>query len=212
MSFLAMGTVYGTLMNFRGEHEALAERMNEAPYGAPPKAPVLYIKTANTWTADGVPVPVPAHVAEVEVFGSVGMVMKSAREVAGYVLMTDFAVAEESFFRPPVRSRCLDGFLGVGATLLPAGDDVDPSRFVLNVLVNGTLRQTMRFAELVRPAARLLADVAEFMTLGPGDVLLLGSDWGRPRARVLDRVELQAEGLGTLTNILAPEAGLKGTA
>ena len=27
--------------------------MNEPPYKAAPKAPVLYIKTANTWSADG---------------------------------------------------------------------------------------------------------------------------------------------------------------
>ena len=43
-----MGTVYGTLLNFQREHTLWAPRMNEAPYQAPPKAPVLYIKTANT--------------------------------------------------------------------------------------------------------------------------------------------------------------------
>ena len=51
MSFVPTGTVYGTLLNFRGEWEAWATRMNEAPYKAPPKAPVLYIKPANTWSA-----------------------------------------------------------------------------------------------------------------------------------------------------------------
>jgi 5-oxopent-3-ene-1,2,5-tricarboxylate decarboxylase/2-hydroxyhepta-2,4-diene-1,7-dioate isomerase len=45
------GTVYGTLLNFRAEVDALwAPQMNEPPYKAPPQAPVLYVKTANTWT------------------------------------------------------------------------------------------------------------------------------------------------------------------
>ena len=84
MSFVPTGTVYGTLLNFRGEWEAWATRMNEAPYQAPPKAPVLYIKPANTWSADGADIPVPARVSEVEVGATIAMVMKSADEVAGY--------------------------------------------------------------------------------------------------------------------------------
>src|SRR5881394_2422606 len=32
MSFLSMGTVYGTLLNFRGELEALGGQVNEPPY------------------------------------------------------------------------------------------------------------------------------------------------------------------------------------
>jgi 5-oxopent-3-ene-1,2,5-tricarboxylate decarboxylase/2-hydroxyhepta-2,4-diene-1,7-dioate isomerase len=42
-------------------------QMDQPPYKAPPKAPVLYVKTANTWSAHGATIPVPAHVPEVEV-------------------------------------------------------------------------------------------------------------------------------------------------
>ncbi|RZA28408.1 MAG: fumarylacetoacetate hydrolase, partial [Proteobacteria bacterium] len=86
MNQLARGTVYGTLMNFRGELDALGPTMNEAPYKAPPKAPVLYVKPANTWSENGAVIRVPAG-AEVEVGGTVAMVMKSATEVAGFVLL-----------------------------------------------------------------------------------------------------------------------------
>ena len=47
------GTVYGALLNFRAELDALAPQMNQPPYKAPPKAPVLYVKTANTWSPHG---------------------------------------------------------------------------------------------------------------------------------------------------------------
>jgi 5-oxopent-3-ene-1,2,5-tricarboxylate decarboxylase/2-hydroxyhepta-2,4-diene-1,7-dioate isomerase len=53
---------------------------------------------------------------------------------------------------------------------------------------------------LVRSAASLLADVTEFMTLSPGDVLALGVAWPAPRVRAGQRVDIVADALGTLSN------------
>jgi 5-oxopent-3-ene-1,2,5-tricarboxylate decarboxylase/2-hydroxyhepta-2,4-diene-1,7-dioate isomerase len=200
------GTVYGTLMNFRGEWEALGDKMHAPPYKAPPKAPVLYIKPANTFSANGATIALPARVPEVEIGATVGMVMKSATEVAGYVLLNDLSIPHDSFFRPPVKLKCLDGFLGVGDRVRARNEAGDPAIFVLQVRVNDELKQTVRFAELVRPAQQLLADVGEFMTLAPGDVLMLGCDASRPRARVGDRIEISMPALGRLANALVAEA------
>ena len=64
MSIGSLRTVYGTLLNFRSEFEAWAPKMGEPPYKAAPKAPVLYVKAANTWSADGAGIPVPPAVPE----------------------------------------------------------------------------------------------------------------------------------------------------
>lgn len=205
MNLDTLATVYGTLLNFRSEVEAWAPKMNEAPYKAPPKKPVLYIKPANTWSNDGTTIPVPARAPQVEVGATIAMVMKAPGQVGGYRLMNDLSLPHASFFRPPVKFKCLDGFLGIGDTLLPAGAEVDPSTFVLEVRINGELKQTVRFSGLVRDAKQLLADVSEFMTLGEADALMLGCDVGRPLAKVGDRIEISAPGLGTLTNTLVAE-------
>lgn len=205
MNTLARGTVYGTLLNFRGELEALGPKMNEAPYKAPPKAPVLYVKPANTWSENGAAIRVPARVPEVEVGASIAMVMKSATEVAGFVLVNDLSIPHESLFRPPVKFKCLDGFLGIGDRVRARNEAGDPAVFKLEVRINGELKQTVRFSQLVRPADKLLADVSEFMTLGPGDMLMLGCDVGRPRARVGDRIDISMPALGTLSNTLVAE-------
>ena len=60
LAFTPRGTVYGTLMNFASEHAALSAQMHEPPYLAPPRAPVLYIKPANTWSRSGDAIGVPA--------------------------------------------------------------------------------------------------------------------------------------------------------
>ena len=204
-----MGTVYGTLLNFRSELAAWAPKMHDAPYKAPPKAPVLYIKTANTRSADGASIPVPARAPQVEIGATIAMVMKAPGEVGGYRLMNDLSLPHASFFRPPVKFKCLDGFLGIGDALLPAGPNVNASKFVLEVRINGALKQTVRFSELLRDARKLLADVSGFMTLGEGDALMLGCDilaqGGRPLAKVGDVIELSAPGFGKLTNTLVAE-------
>lgn len=206
MNLVARGTVYGTLMNFRGELEALGPKMNEAPYKAPPKAPVLYVKPANTWSENGAAIPVPACVPEVEVGATVAMVMKSPTEVGGYVLMNDLSIPQESFYRPPVTAKCLDGFLAIGDRVRARNEAGDPAVFKLEVRINGELKQTVRFSDLVRSADKLLAEVSEFMTLGPGDMLMLGCDAGRPRAKVGDRIDITMPALGTLSSTLVAEA------
>jgi 5-oxopent-3-ene-1,2,5-tricarboxylate decarboxylase / 2-hydroxyhepta-2,4-diene-1,7-dioate isomerase len=203
---LALGTVYGTLLNSQAELGAWAARMNEPPYKSPPKAPVLYIKPANTWSNNGADVPVPASVGEVEVGATVAMVMKAPGEVGGYLLMNDLSVPHASFFRPPVRFKCLDGFLGIGSELVPAVATVDPAGFVLQVRVNGVVAQTVTFDQLVRDAARLLADVGDFMTLDTGDALMLGLGADRPKARPGDLIEISGGPLGTLSNRLVMES------
>lgn len=206
MNTLRRGTVYGTLLNFRGELEALGDRVNQPPYQAPPSAPVLYIKPANTWSENGAAIALPAGVAEVEVGATVAMVMKSGREIAGYVLMSDLSIPHDSFFRPPVKFNCLDGFLGIGDRVRARNEAGDPAVFKLEVRINGELKQTVRFSQLLRPAEKLLADVSEFMSLGEGDMLMLGCDAGRPRAKAGDRIDISMPALGTLTNTLVREA------
>ena len=60
LPWLPQGTVYGALLNFRREWDLWAPQMTEAPYKAAPQAPVLYIKTANTFAPCGAAIAVPA--------------------------------------------------------------------------------------------------------------------------------------------------------
>jgi 5-oxopent-3-ene-1,2,5-tricarboxylate decarboxylase/2-hydroxyhepta-2,4-diene-1,7-dioate isomerase len=209
MPWLPFGTVYGTLLNFRAEHDALRARMDEPPYKAAPGAPVLYIKTANTWTPHGRAIELPATVQQVEVGATIAMVMSDASTVAGHVLMNDLSLphdgASGGFFRPPVKHRCLDGFLGIGPALRDAGQAHDPSRFTLEVRINDAVRQRVDFSGLLRDAGTLLREVSDFMTLRAGDVLMLGCDTGRPMARAGDRIDIAAPGFATLSNTLVQE-------
>lgn len=199
VSWMPAGTVYGTLLNFRREHALWASRMNDAPYKAPPQAPVLYVKTANTFTPAGQAIPLPAG-APVQVAASLGLVMGDDG-VMGAVLFNDVAIAHESYYRPPIKTRCVDGFLGVGVECVPLAQLGGLSGLVdlqLDLHINGVHQQTAALADLVRDTTTLLADVNEFMALRPGDVLMLGSDCladgTRPLVHAGDTVEITAPG------------------
>jgi 5-oxopent-3-ene-1,2,5-tricarboxylate decarboxylase/2-hydroxyhepta-2,4-diene-1,7-dioate isomerase len=205
MSFMPTGTVYGVLLNFRAEVEALAPQMSQPPYKAPPQAPVLYVKTANTWSPHGSAIEVPSNAPEVEVGATIGMVIGADGDVEGFVLMNDLSIPHASFFRPPVKFKCVDGFLGIGPAMRDAQEVADPASFSLEVRIDGELRQSVDFSQTVRSAAQLLSEVGAFMTLARGDVLMLGCDAGRPLARPGDRIEISAPGFETLRNTLGGE-------
>lgn len=207
-AFMPTGTVYGTLLNFKAELTAMQPQMIQPPYTAPPQAPVLYVKPANTWTANGESIAVPTRVSEVEIGATVAMFVLNKQ--VRYVLMNDLSIPHSSFFRPPVKFKCLDGFLSIGSQTIESDQ---AQNFKLEVRVNGQVVQSLDFAHLVRPATQLLADVGEFMTLRDGDVLMLGCDslanGKRPTAKVGDRIDISSPShpaLGILSNTLVAEA------
>jgi 5-oxopent-3-ene-1,2,5-tricarboxylate decarboxylase/2-hydroxyhepta-2,4-diene-1,7-dioate isomerase len=200
------GTVYGALLNFQQEWQIKAPQMPEAPYKGAPKAPVLFIKTANTFTPSGGRIALPSTVAEVDIGANLAWIFGPDAQPVACVLVNDVSIPHESYYRPPVKFKCVDGFLGVGATAQSI-EQVSTDAVVLTVKLNGQLVQRLNYADTVRKSQALLADISEFMTFQEGDVLLLGSDClpdgKRPRAKAGDVVEISADGFDTLVNSFA---------
>ena len=212
---LHRGTVYGTLLNHRDALAALGAAVHELPYKAPPKAPVLYIKPRNTWARAGDAIVVPAGASELEIGATVGLVIGRAAcrvheaealsFVAGCVIVNDVSVPHASYYRPSLRFKARDGFCPIGP-VVPLERVGSLDALPVRVEVDGVLVHRSSTAGLIRPAARLLAEVSEFMTLAPGDVLMLGVAAGASRARAGQRVSILIDGLGQLDNPLVAEA------
>jgi 5-oxopent-3-ene-1,2,5-tricarboxylate decarboxylase/2-hydroxyhepta-2,4-diene-1,7-dioate isomerase len=202
------GTVVGPLLNDPAALVAMGEAVHAAPYKAPPRAPVLYVKPRNTLAGSGTAVGVPADAPGLEVVATLGLVIgraacrvptsRAADHVAGWVLVADLSVPHASFYRPSVRFKARDRSCLVGAALAAPGSSFDPQAARLRVVIDGQVAQDLTLAGLQRPAARLLEDVSEFMTLHPGDVLLLGARHGAPVAHAGQRFAVECEGLGRL--------------
>jgi 5-oxopent-3-ene-1,2,5-tricarboxylate decarboxylase/2-hydroxyhepta-2,4-diene-1,7-dioate isomerase len=209
------GQVYGVLLNHRPALAALGAAVDAAPYKAPPKAPVLYLKPRNTQVAGGSAVSVPRGVPALEVGAALGLVVgrtacavpasEALAHVAGVVAVADLSVPHESFYRPSVRLKARDGFCPLGPQVLPLAAVGDVDALPVQVLVDGRLVHTADTGDRVRSAAQLLADVSAFMTLAPGDVLLTGVAHGAPRVGPGHEVEVRIGALAPLRFSLRAE-------
>ncbi|MFP3547774.1 fumarylacetoacetate hydrolase family protein, partial [Rhizobium sp. SIMBA_035] len=57
--------------------------------------------------------------------------------VAGYTIVNEFSLPENSYYRPAVKAKCRDGFCALGPELVPAAEVPDPHALSLELWVNG---------------------------------------------------------------------------
>lgn len=209
-----IGTVYGVLLNDAATVARWSPAFHEAPYKAPPVAPILYIKPRNTFADDGAVVAVPSDPGVVRIEATIGAVIgrtatriraADARSfVKGFVVVSDISLPLASIHRPAIRQRCRDGFCPIGA--MTVSDGFDPDAASVAITIDGVEVHRRTLAPLVRPLPKLLEDVTAFMTLDEDDILLLGAPDDMPLARPGNRVAIAVAGLRTLTHGLVLEA------
>jgi 5-oxopent-3-ene-1,2,5-tricarboxylate decarboxylase / 2-hydroxyhepta-2,4-diene-1,7-dioate isomerase len=214
--FRLSGRVYGTLVNHRSALQLIGEAVSAAPYKAAPQGPVLYIKPRNTLVGPGAVVVVPRDVDELEVGACLGVVIGRTAcavpegsvmdFVAGYLIVNDVSVPHTVYYRPSIRFKARDGFCPMGPTVVARDAVPNPDNLRIDVFVDGGLQQSANTSELVRPVARLLADITDFMTLSPGDVLAVGAAAPAPRVRAGQKVAIEIDGVGRLETSFVEEA------
>ena len=213
-SDIATGTLFGIALNYQGLLHSRLDEFNQPPYQKPPQKPVLFIKTPNTRSVDGQAVIAPTG-ERLQPGPALGVVIgKTASRVAeqdalahvaGYVIVNEFSLPEDSYYRPAVKAKCRDGFCALSSDVIPTGEVPDAHGLVLTLLVNGEVRQENTTANFVRSIPRLIAELSEFMTLHAGDVLITGTPEGRVDVQPGDTVEVEISGLGRLVNHIQAE-------
>jgi 5-oxopent-3-ene-1,2,5-tricarboxylate decarboxylase/2-hydroxyhepta-2,4-diene-1,7-dioate isomerase len=204
------GAVYGALLNHRSALAVLGPTANQPPYNAPPNAPVLFIKPRNTLALSGSVVRIPVGTPELEVGACLGVVIGrpackvseslALDYVAGYLIVADVSIPHSNYHRPSIRFKARDGFCPLGPAVTARAAVANPDALTIRTYLDGALVQSASTADLIRPAGRLLADVTEFMTLAPGDVLALGAAGPLPRVRPGQTLRIEIDGLGSLSN------------
>ncbi len=160
---------------------------------------MLYLRPRNTWSSNGAAIPLPVDAKQLKMAGTIGVVMGRLNHVAGYVAVNDVSIPHESYYRPAIRQRCRDGFCVIGS------ETTDRMPEEIRISINGELRCSANVDDLVRPIDRLLADISEFLTLQPGDIVLVGEPYDAPLAQAGDRVRVEMDGLPALENEVVPE-------
>ncbi|MBC3378962.1 fumarylacetoacetate hydrolase family protein [Serratia fonticola] len=199
------GTVFSVALNHRSQLDAWDQAFRAAPYQTPPKTPVWFIKPRNTHLANGGSIPLPAG-ETVQSGATLAVVIgrtarkvaadKMADYVAGYALANDVSLPETSFYRPAIKAKCRDGFCPLGEVVSLAST----SGLEIITEINGVEQDRWSTADLVRSVPELIAAISDFITLQPGDAVLIGTPHQRVEIKPGDQVTVRAAGLPTLTN------------
>ncbi|SPO54682.1 conserved protein of unknown function [Pseudomonas sp. JV551A1] len=211
---VANGTVFGVALNYNGLLQQRLAEFGQPPYKQAPVKPVLFIKTPNTRNAHGANVIHPAG-ERLQPGPALGVVIgkdasrvsaaDALAHVAGYTIVNEYSLPEDSYYRPAVKAKCRDGFCAIGPELVPADAVKDPHQLTLKLYVNGNVVQENTTANFVRSIPQLIAELSEFMTLHAGDVLITGTPEGRVDVKPGDFVEVEITGLGRLANTIVAD-------
>ncbi|UCC40172.1 MAG: fumarylacetoacetate hydrolase family protein [Candidatus Aminicenantes bacterium] len=95
------------------------------------------------------------------------------------------------------RAKSFDTFAAVGPCI---ATDVDPSSLRIKTFLNGKLKQSGNTKNLIFSIPFLVKFISSIMTLNPGDIITTGTPSGVGPMSPGDRVDVQIEGIGTLSN------------
>ena len=183
-----------------------------------PGQPLLFGKFPNTLVGPGEPIVLPptsAHVdAEAELAVVIGATARSVGRdhamdhVFGFTVANDVSARDLQFGDGQwFRGKGFDTFCPVLPHIGPRADVRDPNGLRVVQRVNGTVLQDGNTRDLIFDIPTLVTFVSGVMTLEPGDLILTGTPPGvgyfrdpRIALRPGDSVEVEVEGVGTLTN------------
>ncbi|MFH8606230.1 fumarylacetoacetate hydrolase family protein [Streptomyces sp. NPDC018029] len=188
----------------------LNHRSRVAEFGVVlPPAPTYFHKPVSALNAHGGAVVRPEGCKYLNYEGEIGIVIgrtcrniapaEAGSYIAGYTVADDFGLHDfrDTDAGSMLRVKGSDTLCPLGPGLVTGWDFRGK---YLRTYVNGVLVQDGSTDEMAWDMHYLVADIARTITLEPGDVLLSGTPAGSRPVRPGDVVEVEAEGLGRLTN------------
>jgi 2-keto-4-pentenoate hydratase/2-oxohepta-3-ene-1,7-dioic acid hydratase in catechol pathway len=177
---------------------------------------VLFMKPPSALLAHGKPIVRPAGYERVDFEGELAVVIgRTARHVSvaealdfvfGYTIVNDVTVRDiQKKDVQYTRAKGFDTFCPVGPWIATG---LDPRDLRLRTRVNGAVKQDSSTSDLIFSVAELVAFASRVMTLRPRDVISTGTPSGVGPIQPGDTVEIEIEGIGTLSNPVVAEPPL----
>jgi len=118
--------------------------------------------------------------------------------ILGYTCFNDVTARDlQDKDKQFTRAKSFDTFAAIGPCIAVG---IDPSALDIKTFLNGRLHQSSNTKHLIFPVPGLVRFISQIMTLLPGDVVTTGTPAGIGPMHPGDRVDVQIEGIGTLSN------------
>ncbi|MDH7511999.1 MAG: fumarylacetoacetate hydrolase family protein [Clostridiales bacterium] len=174
-----------------------------------PEEPLLFLKPPSAVIGPGEEIIYPRQAKRVDYEGEVAVVIKKETRlltenddtdpyVLGYTCFNDVTARDLQFKDVQfTRAKSFDTFAPIGPCIAV---DVDPGCLRIKTFLNGKLKQSSTTRNLIFSVSILIRFISGIMTLFPGDVITTGTPAGVGPMMPGDRIDIQIEGIGTLSN------------
>ena len=188
----------------RNYTEHAAELGNEVP-----SEPLLFLKAPSAIINDGDKITLPKYSRQVEHEGELAIVIgRKCRSlfddedpfdhILGYTCLNDVTARDlQKKDGQFTRAKSFDTFCPAGPFI---ETDLDLKNGGVSTRVNGEVRQSGKFSQMVFPVDFLIRYISNMMTLLPGYVIATGTPSGVGKLDSGDVCEVEIEGIGILRN------------
>ncbi|WP_020007790.1 fumarylacetoacetate hydrolase family protein [Salinicoccus albus] len=215
--FRAPVTPPNNLIAFGRNYKAHAEELNN-------KVQSLYVFTKAATSLVGDEETIPNHqdiTEQLDYEGELGVVIGKRAEkidssmaldyIYGYTIINDITARDiQKRHMQAFLSKSLKGGSPMGPFIVTKDELPNPKETSIVTKVNGEIRQDGTTADMVLQLDELIAEVSQYVTLEPGDVIATGTPSGvgagmEPPAFLQpgDEVRISINGIGTLTTYIA---------
>lgn len=178
-----------------------------------PKVPLIFFKPPSSVLPSGGTIILPPQSNQVEheaelvaVIGKRGrniLAEQAKKHILGYTIGNDVTARDlQKADSQWTRAKGFDTFCPFGPWI---DTDFDPSDAVVTCRVNGQMRQMASTRDMVFSVGTLIAFISSVMTLEPGDLIFTGTPAGVGPLKNGDTVEVEIDGLGSLSNPVRAE-------
>jgi 2-keto-4-pentenoate hydratase/2-oxohepta-3-ene-1,7-dioic acid hydratase in catechol pathway len=175
-----------------------------------PEEPLIFLKPSTAVIGPGDGIPYPSLSTQVEHEAELAVVVgRLARRVSaeeagkfilGYTCGNDVTARDlQRSDGQWTRAKGFDGFCPLGPWVETEVDGID---LAVECRVNGDVRQAARTSQMAFGPGEIIEFITRVMTLLPGDVIMTGTPAGVGPLTVGDAVEVEIEGIGTLSNVV----------
>jgi 2-keto-4-pentenoate hydratase/2-oxohepta-3-ene-1,7-dioic acid hydratase in catechol pathway len=176
--------------------------------GEPPAEPLMFLAPNTAVVGPGDPVVMPRQSNEVHYEGELAVVigrickdvpLERVRDVVfGYTCANDVTARDlQRTDGQWARAKGFDTFCPIGPWI---ETDLDTGGLSIVTRLDGEVVQDGTTADMIHDVAELVSYVSQAFTLLPGDVILTGTPAGVGPVEGGQRVEVEIEGIGTLSN------------
>jgi 2-keto-4-pentenoate hydratase/2-oxohepta-3-ene-1,7-dioic acid hydratase in catechol pathway len=175
-----------------------------------PEEPVLFIKPATALIGHMDNIYYPKQTQNLHYEAELAVIIKNDikditetevdANVLGYTCFNDVTARDlQSKDGQWTRAKSFDTFAPAGPYVVTA---IEPDKLKIKLLLNNELKQESTTADFIFKTRQVISFISSVMTLKRGDLVTTGTPHGIGPMNRGDRVEVEIEGIGKLTNFV----------